>query len=180
MLELLLVATILAALGALVLPNVLGVLERQTLKSAAEDVRADLARCRLFAIDAGVAYQFRFEAAGPQYVLVPVEVSSDALGNDSAVLQPPSRAGRLPEGLRFEAIDGVEFSSQQLDANVLAGLPGGAELAGADWSPPVLFFFDGTAVDASFEIVDSEERTIPLAVRGLTGAASIGEVARRP
>ena len=49
----------------------------------------------------------------------------------------------------------------------------GGDLATVTWSPPVLFFPDGSATDAEIAITDTDGRSTGLCVRGLTGAASV-------
>ena len=60
--------------------------------------------------------------------------------------------------------------AQVLAESWLAYLDNAALASGAMWSPPVLFYPDGTATDAKAIILDKNQQAIQLWVRGLTGA----------
>ncbi len=49
-------------------------------------------------------------------------------------------------------------------------------LSGVHWSTPILFYPDGTADDGAFSVLDVDQRTITVTLRGLTAAVSVGKM----
>jgi prepilin-type N-terminal cleavage/methylation domain-containing protein len=161
LLEMLLVLAVLLALAAIAWPRVMRVYGDQQLKSAAEEVRVELAGTRIRAVDSGLIYQFRYEPGGVRYVSVPYE-RDDFEAFDSGGMAP-SRircgAGELPAGMRFEPLEGFE-SGEPIMPDVVAGLPDAPMLGGANWSPPVLFRPDGSGEDVAFDVMDARQQFI--------------------
>ena len=58
----------------------------------------------------------------------------------------------------------------------LMGLPGSLELSSVSWSQPILFYPDGTAVSAAFNVVDTKKQFVRISVRELTGAVSVDQI----
>ena len=58
-----------------------------------------------------------------------------------------------------------------LTPEILGDLP--SEYASVGWSAPVLFFTDGSASEAGFDIVDEQASSRRLRVRDLTGAVTV-------
>jgi prepilin-type N-terminal cleavage/methylation domain-containing protein len=176
LLELLLVLGILVALAGLSWPSVTGMLERIELQEAVEPVRANLAGTRIRALDAGVSWQFRFEPKGRNFLVVPYEF--DQLEQDQqqqeqlAVL--PRVAGSLPEGYEFAAASESVNGTERVTEESLEGLSSQKDLSGVNWSPPLLFYSDGSATDAAFDIVLTKtKRARRLTLRALTGAVTV-------
>ena len=170
LLELLLVLAILVAIAGLSWPSVNRLLEDLTVKEAVEPVRAELARTRIRALDAGVTWQFRFEPDGRKYLMVPYEF--DELEADEDVQQQqlasfPRMAGELPESV---------LGTEQLSQEAVTGLPEGKSLSEANWSPPLLFYSDGAATDAAFDIVSEDKRFQRLTLRALTGTVTVSNI----
>ena len=179
LLELLLVLAILVAIAGLSWPSVNRLLEDLTVKEAVEPVRAELARTRIRALDAGVTWQFRFEPDGRKYLMVPYEF--DELEADEDVQQQqlasfPRMAGELPEGMTFVAASESVLGTEQLSQEAVTGLPEGKSLSEANWSPPLLFYSDGAATDAAFDIVSEDKRFQRLTLRALTGTVTVSNI----
>jgi hypothetical protein len=172
---------VLASVALITWPAVQRVYVDYAVRQGAEQVRSLLAGARAHAINSGLAYQFRFEPGGRRYVLMPYEREFAPqggltnLGTSSTGLFIESR--RLDERLAFYSLDplgGVE----QVPADLFAGLPEAPELAGLSWSMPIVFFPDGSGYDAGLIIMDQKGNSVPIAVRGLTGAPTVGPVER--
>ncbi|MFH5802556.1 prepilin-type N-terminal cleavage/methylation domain-containing protein, partial [Alienimonas sp. DA493] len=118
--EILLVLTVLAVLAAVVAPSALRFFGDYALRSSAEAVRSDLARARLDAVQEGVPYEFRAEANGERWVVVPAERETavvGAVGSGAGLAGAaatgaaasaagdwvPVRSGTLAEGVTFPA-----------------------------------------------------------------------------
>lgn len=179
LLELLLVLAILVAIAGLSWPSVNRMLEDLTIKEAVEPVRVELSKTRIRALDAGVTWQFRFEPDGRRYLMVPYEF--DELEANAEVLQQqleafPRMAGKLPEGLTFVAASESMLGNEPVTQESVTGLPGESELSGVSWSPPLLFYSDGAATDAAFDVVSEEKRFQRLTLRALTGAVTVSTI----
>ena len=179
LLELLLVLAILVAIAGLSWPSVNRMLEDLTIKEAVEPVRAELSKTRIRALDAGVTWQFRFEPDGRRYLMVPYEF--DELEADAEIQQQqleafPRMSGQLPEGLTFVAASESMMGNEPVTQESVAGLPGESELSGVSWSPPLLFYSDGAATDAAFDVVSEEKRFQRLTLRALTGAVTVSTI----
>ncbi|MGH7200286.1 MAG: prepilin-type N-terminal cleavage/methylation domain-containing protein [Planctomycetaceae bacterium] len=194
LLEMLLVLAVLVLIAAIAWPSMQNIYRDLQLKESVGEVRTELASTRLHAVESGLAYQFRYEPDGRRYVVVPFErePQPSAAGGGSTTMSSPGQplphvAGELPEGLRFRAaVSGLSATEQMIARGQqvsepvavewLAGLPNAAELAGVQWSPPIVFYPDGTADDAAFEVVDEKRQLMVIAVRGLTGSVSTSDV----
>lgn len=174
LIELMLVLAVLVVLTSLVWPPLSRMYGHHQLKRAAEDVRAHAADARLRSVHAGRDYQFRFEPGGRNYVVVPDETSATVTSETS-----DSFADKLPEGLQFNAVTETGLLTESLSGESFAGLPGAHELEEVAWSPPTVFYADGAATDAAFDIVEEDGRYIRIAVRGLTGAVTASGIQRR-
>jgi hypothetical protein len=71
---------------------------------------------------------------------------------------------------------GENVGGEQLEPAVFANLDGNEGLSSRSWSTPILFRFDGSAEDRSFRVMDEENRTSEISVRGLTGAIKVAPV----
>jgi prepilin-type N-terminal cleavage/methylation domain-containing protein len=184
LIELLLALAVLAMLAGVIVPNGLRMHADSRLSEVAELVRAHAAGTRARAIEHGLVYQFRFEPDGRNFVSIPFErefegsdLTSTGSGGTTGLGQFTRFAGQLPSGFRFIDVSGGGAQArQQLSEEAFDQLPNASELTGLDWSPPLLFSPDGSAIDAAFEIADRRNLAIRLEVRGLTGAATLSRM----
>ena len=170
LLELLFVLTILVILAALALPRVMGMYESHQLQTAVENVRAHLAASRMRAIDTGLVYQFRYEPNGQRFSVTPFEAAE---GHSL-----PTLGGTLPESFRFESTDDDLISTLSQSSTSLTG----ESLAGSSTLNQqllILFVPDGSATEATLDVVDEQNRFVRLSVRGLTGAVTVGGIQQR-
>ena len=189
LLEVMLVLGVLAIFAGMTVPAVMRMFGQQKLTGAAERVRSAIASTRIRAIESGIIYQFCCETNGSRYVVVPFEPdhANSQQGVGATLLS--RAAGRLPAGIVFSSVNfrgagttagataGVPAtagSSHKLMPGLLDWLPNAAELAGANWSTPVLFHPDGAAnADLEITVTDPKMQHIKLRIRAFTGAVSM-------
>lgn len=139
-------------------------------KAAAEEVRQMAAGTRMLALDQDLVFQFRFEPGGRKYMRVPYE---SAAGAAATTKQPVTASGQssgeLPVGTYFESV--TAGASEAVNSEALANLP--PEFTQTSWSPPILFYSDGTATNAEFNIVDETSTTRRIRVRDITGGVTV-------
>lgn len=183
LLEMLMVLSVLVVMTAIVFPPLNRMYADHFLKRSVEEVRVKLTSTRIHALDSGVTYQFRFEPEGQHYLMIPYEsdvlAAPDASSGDSATTLGGASfkyAGKLPEDIRFAFEEDVDGTAERLPDELLDGLPDAHDLKDAAWSPPLLFYPDGTAIDATFRAIDSKSQLVRLSVRGLTGAVTVSSV----
>lgn len=193
MVELLLVLAVVGVILAVAWPNVMRISSQQQLTDSGERVRSVASSARVHAIDKGLAYQFRYELGGTHFLVVPFErefegVSPNARGTGTAAgLGKFSKAsGTLPKGVTFATPTllnpgtaggaAVTTAGQRLNSAVLSGLPEASKLETLSWSGPILFQPDGSAADASMDLVDKRHQRITIRIRGVTGAISVSRI----
>lgn len=187
--EVLLVLAVLGAMAAISYPNLHRFMSDQKIQEATEMVRTHLAGTRNKAIDAVLIYQFRYEPGGNRFLVIPHEPDStqtagavDAQGQVSSGDTLYRFAGMLRPGVKFIVptsglselgIPVVETPVPVADWQIQGlVLPDGSNLAGANWSEPILFYPDGSAADSFLRLEDETGHIMELTVRGLTAAVS--------
>lgn len=165
LLEMLLVLSLLIVLAGFSAPHLMGAFRENQLKEAAESVRIMAASTRIRALDTDLIWQFRFEPGGRRYVRVPYEILGD---NEKIKVEKDS--GELPESMTFSG--SATSSGEKIDETLLEGLENAGDLSSVSWSSPLLFFPDGTGVDAEF-LVESAIGTRRIVVREITGAVRV-------
>ncbi len=185
LLEVMLVLGVLAVFAGMTVPSVMRMFGQQKLTGSAERVRSAIASTRIRAIESGIIYQFCCETNGSRYVVVPFEPdhANSQQGGGATLLS--RAAGRLPAGIVFSSVNfrgagatsgtpAAAGSSHKLMPGALDGLPNAGDLAGANWSTPVLFHPDGAAnADLEITISDPKMQHIKLRIRAFTGAVSM-------
>ena len=169
LLEMLLVLAIMVLLGAIVLPAISQPLGKSELRDAAKQVRTQLARARLEAIESGHVYQFRFQ---PGRRTFEVAVKSSFGVDDES---DPQRSDN-DQPLRGELPSGVCFHDQQA-----AKRPedSGVDFEGtgsANWSEPILFYPNGRTTSARIWLASGRDYYLDVMLRGVTGSATVGQL----
>jgi hypothetical protein len=198
--EVLLVLALIILIGALAMPGFSRTFENQRLREAGDIIRTAWAKGRIEAMKSGRTMLFRHEIGSNRYLLEPwhgndeyVELGDAAaatmllvdeqLGfdqsksgeNGSFSLVTFGRIHTLPEGIKF--FD----SAQEVDARNLYLI----QQMGMDttlntsyeWSPPILFYPDGSASQAQLRLANSTtQRFVQLRLRGLTGIAYVSDI----
>jgi len=178
--ELLLVLVVLATLAALTVPAALRLFDDYALRESAEAIRGDLERARIDAVETGVIYEFRAEAGGDRWVVVPAERETATVAGVQSTEWVPVRGGTLAEGVTFPSTSALVPTAARPTAEYFEGLPNAPELGQAQWSAPIRFSPDGTAAAASVTIAAEDGRTVTVSVRALTGAPTIEPVQAEP
>ena len=178
--ELLIVMTIIVTITAMAAPNMMERVRNGRVQEAAEDVREVMAFARQQAIDSGVDYHVRFEVNGQAVVAIPAEPQPTLVnqaGRDSSLAEVLVMSLILePEKIFIRAVKGENAGGEQLEPAALANLDGNDNLSNRSWSTPILFRFDGSAEDRTFRVMDEENRTSEISVRGLTGSITVAPV----
>ena len=202
--EVMLVLALIVLIGALAVPAFNRAFETQRLREGGDAIRTAWAKGRIEAMKSGRAMLFRYELAGNQYILEPWHGADEylELGEAAAATmiiaeeqQQPmvtdqigsptkgrttslatfGRIHTLPKGILFYG------SEQNLDVRGLItqqqiGLDTTLNTS-AQWSPPVLFYPDGSASESEVRLTDSEmKRFVLVRLRGLTGIAYVTDI----
>ena len=184
LLELLLVLAIIVAVVSLVAPALKTPLENYRLGAAADRVCSLFAGARVKAIRDGRVYAFSYRPDGGACRTGPWSratggesdsggpaASAAAASGDIADSQTGERQEELPEGIRFvlpETVAGAGGEPAEYHA-------GDSTPAGGEWSPPILFFPDGTTTTARV-VLSNGKRAVAVELRGLTGTTRLGEL----
>src|SRR3990172_190333 len=151
--EMLLVLAVILALASTPWPAMERVYADYHLRRAAETMATAMAGARVRAIDAGTAYQFRFEPGGRRWFVLPYDrndLSGDSSEGSSDASTSSVLSGEIPEPLHFLATDS-SAAVEQLDSNALASLPEAALWTNVAWSQPIVYSADGSAVESKFD-----------------------------
>jgi type II secretory pathway pseudopilin PulG len=186
-----LVVALIIIMFALVLPSLKGALSTQRLRKSADLLRAHLHRARIKAMRSGQIHGFHFQMGGTKYVTVPWHTAD---GTTDEAADGPAGFGTnatssvpvgavdpqtLPEGITFVIMAEIaDERSEALTEQMPLTLP--VDRNGeAPWSPPILFYPDGTASDARVIMRDQRYWTVDVELRGLTGISKVGQLKRR-
>jgi len=182
LMEMLLVLAILAAIAAISVPALQGVMKRAQLTSAGDTVRIELTKAHVKAMKTGRIQVFTFEVNGRKYRTQPWIGDDDELeragdlqdgGSGKGLSTAPEDSApekELPEGTMFAAGEAAEESRGMAASE--AAQAGGL----SDWSRPILFYPDGSSSDAYVVVADEFERGMRIDLIGLTGTAKVGQV----
>jgi len=184
LMEVLLVLGILVMIASLAWPALNRAIETQRLEKAADLVRASWGRARVKALSTGRIHMFQYAVGGDRYTVqrrTAGEVTIDGVAEDlptgfaDASYENPTPFGQerqLPEGVKFLGSQMVaDTRAQMVAAEVNQFRP-----VEQGWSVPIFFYPDGTTSTARLVLKNQRGRTIELALRGLTGVATVGEV----
>jgi Tfp pilus assembly protein FimT len=193
LLEILLVLALLVIVLAVAVPTLTGSLSNQRLKRSAETVRAAFSRARVKAMRSGQIQAFHCQLLGDKYATVPWYMTEDGLladesltSEETATVDPrwglinEQTVQSLPDGIVFVTETEVVDERTQTVAGAAADV--GVTLEGDDtpWSPPILFYPDGTTSDARVGLKSEDGWIVLVELRGLTGVARVGRPERQP
>ena len=179
LIELMIVLAVLVTITAIAAPSLMDRVRDGQVQEAAETVREVVAETRTFAIDAGVDYHFRYEIGGQSFVALPSErepVAGNSLDSDGKTADFRAWANEVSDTIFLQNEEDDTSAGETLEALDFNNLANAGELAKKSWSAPIVFHFDGTAEDKSFRVMDAEQRTSTVTVRGLTGSVRISPV----
>lgn len=183
----LLVIAILAVIAAMSWPSIRAMLESESVRQAAGQIRNSWGKARVMAMKSGRIYAFQYKPGAEQYRLQvwygaddqlessdgsgPVATAS-GLSSENQPTAVGEAEERLPEGVTFTFGQTTDTRGEQVAAEKLSKA-NGEELT---WSPPIFFYPDGTASAAQVVIMGRDGRLMQLDLRGLTGIARVGPV----
>jgi hypothetical protein len=192
MLELLLVLALLVAVGAASMPAFHGPLENYRLRKAADAVRVHWEKLRIEAMKSGQTMMFRFQVGAHRcqggawnsgedlLEASQFNFTSPVAGMAAGMPMPGSSfqfEDELPETVMFV---GVESAVSPRDAAVqqAAAAMVGPNVAPADqaWSPPILFYPDGSTSTVRLLLQNERQQYIMLKLRGLTGVTEVSDL----
>lgn len=182
LMELLLVLAILVVAAAVTAPSLARTMRRTALVAAGEDVRAALTKAHVLAMKSGRTQMFQYELGGSKYKTEPYIAGDDEIESaegdptgafaGSTTSQQPAAEKTLPEGIKFTAGDfAMESRAERIEREV-----GTTSSGGATWSRPILFFTDGSAVDAFVVIGNDHNSGIRIDLRGMTATLKVSDV----
>jgi prepilin-type N-terminal cleavage/methylation domain-containing protein len=177
LIEVSLVLVILVVIGALIAPQMEGAFNRSRLRNGGEVIRSALARTRLRAMETGQTHIFRCQLKGGEFQILSIPEVMASGGQTTnptgAVIEPNADwrldFTRLPGGVTFAKLDAAP--SQQVVAMF-------STLQNSAWAGPVVFSPDGTSTDATVLLVNENQNTIRVTLRGMTGTVTLGEVGK--
>jgi hypothetical protein len=199
MLELLLVLALIVAIGAASMPAFFGPLENYRLRKSADLVRVQWEKLRIQAMKSGQTMMFRFQVGGSRSQGGPWSMGEDMLEGspfaDGGMMMNPAdpmaMAGGMgvPGGSSFQLDEelpdqvifvGVESAASMRDAMIqqTASAMAGPNPMPEDqaWSPPILFYPDGTSSTVRLLLQNKQQTFIMIRLRGLTGVAEISDL----
>ncbi len=195
LLELLLAITVLAAIGAVVIPNITSMLGDQRIVRAAEQLQGEMTRMRIDAMRQGrimmldAPLQANAITKRPFYSLSDA-IETDALdGQQSGLMVGAEQASvvalpqaeteettvQLPEDVLIES---VQVVSTVRALSIAADPTAASDSQAACCSTQILFYPDGTTSNAAVTLIHPEVGRITVKLRGITGDVTLSEVKR--
>jgi len=176
--EVLLVLGLLAAVAALAQPALRSSLGDSRLRSAARQIRTELAKTRLRAMQSGTAQRFRYQVEHNCFEITPANFDSGEIGSgteppatvpspgDRAVAAEDTSTKPLPgtQAVHLELPEGVFFDPAEAHLTALIDEEG--------WSAPIVFYPNGRAADATIRLRGERGAVVDVSLRGLTGVAT--------
>ncbi len=175
--EVLLVLGVIAGVAALAQPALRSSLGDSRLRSAARQVRTELAKTRLRAMQSGTAQLFRYQVERNCFEIVPADFDSEERiegvpsAADLAAAVPASPAPSADavaqprtEPVQRELPEGVSFGPIEERRT--------AEIDEEGWTEPIVFYPNGRAADATIRLRGERGAVVDVSLRGLTGVAT--------
>ncbi|HEV3137153.1 MAG TPA: prepilin-type N-terminal cleavage/methylation domain-containing protein [Pirellulales bacterium] len=170
--EMLVVLSVLVTVTALSQPALREALSDSRLRSAAKQVRVELAKARLKAMKTGIALQFRYKVGQGRFEVGPKSLNEvtarprvDRDPRRDEIADPAAEAvveQDLPQGVSFEHDEPEEVER--------------ASAVGEDgWSDPIVFYPNGRTENAHIRLKGEHHAFIEVSLRGLTGVATSGK-----
>jgi prepilin-type N-terminal cleavage/methylation domain-containing protein len=184
LIELLLVLAVVLAFLSMSWPAMRAALSKGRLREAGRQVRIELAKTRLNAVESGAARQFRFQPGGRCFEVGPAAYGDGADAAAPSRLLAATTNARAPgrpltsAAVRDELPEGVCFSWP--DSNGAPPLePRSPEGLDDDhWSPPIVFHPNGTTSNAQIRLRGQRGLYVDVTLRGLTGTVEVSELQR--
>lgn len=196
MLELMLVLAILTMVGALAIPRMTDMLERQKLRGAANDLRLEWDAARITAMRTGQSQVFSCVPGSGAYSIRPLMMVSDAtnVGQGATVMTSSGAAAQTTDTGLLTAADPSLEQSEQLEETisfvscVVAGnlrayttaqesqSTGSGEVNTQNMGQTVIFYPDGSTSTAEVRIQNQRGDVRGVQIRGLTGHTRVVDI----
>jgi prepilin-type N-terminal cleavage/methylation domain-containing protein len=190
--ELLLVLSIIVVAASVAVPTYEGLISGRRIFNAVDSIQLELQRTRLEAIRTGQAQMFRCRVGSGEYVVQPwLQSSDDVEGSVGATfvtqfgqtLETEAVGGMvgasLPDPTEGQKTldEGIVFADAQIQSDMRAmSQMSTTEVTAAaisGWSPPILFYPDGTTSTVHLVVQNEAGRRFAVQIRGLTGEAKV-------
>ncbi|QDT48527.1 hypothetical protein Pan258_25690 [Symmachiella dynata] len=183
--EMLVVLAIVVSLVGSGWPAISGGLGKSQLRSGAKQLRSELAKARLTAMENGVAYQFRYQLGTGHFEVAPVSALNDE--GEQTVTEDEDAEAALPI-FELELPEGVVFSGQTEnqeegysslafeETQTVEAVDSLSDSRSEEWSAPIVFFPNGRTANAQFTLQNEDGHLIMVTLRGLTGSAKVGDL----
>lgn len=175
LMEILLVVAVMIAIASLATPNLIGMMETQKLRKSADLLRAEFAQTRIRAMKSQRIQMFRYQLGQGGYLAQPWVMADDELESSSTAADAVvgKAATQLPDGVTFR---GGEATTDARGAAIEEQVAGDA--TSQIWSPPILFYPDGTSSNATVVLGNQRQQGIEVQLRGLTGLSDTSDLTR--
>lgn len=171
--EMVVVMSVIVGMASMSWPTIRNSMSKSQLQSAAKQVSADLSKARLTAIQTGVPQEFRFQMDQNAYEISPRLISTlDAAKSASQESAETATESEEVEVTHKQLSDGLKFtmgkrSEEKQEETLLAS-------ADTEWSRPIVFFPNGRASQAAFELEGDQGLRVEIRLNAMTGAAKLG------
>ncbi|MCA9133025.1 MAG: prepilin-type N-terminal cleavage/methylation domain-containing protein [Planctomycetales bacterium] len=200
LLELMLVLAIIGMIGAIMVPKLDQVFERQKLQGAANSIRLAWDTARLEAMRTGQSQVFNCQPGSGSYTIQPLVLTSDvatAAAGATVMLNGGNLVETQANGL-WTAAQPEQSEGQQLDDNILfvscnvagemraytvaqdAQVTGGGELNTQNAGQAVIFYPDGSTSTAEVRLQNTRGDVRGVQIRGLTGHCRVVDIGNVP
>jgi len=180
LMELMLVLALIVVVGAMAAPAFHGPIEDFRLLKSADLVRARWSKARSEAMRTGRTMMFRYQAQTGLFEIAPWQGEEDYLESSqlfsvaapvqtSASNQP--RTEELGENITFAGLSAVASSRDMLIQQTVQN-----QGATGQWSPPILFYPDGTSTTTRVTLANKRQRYVMIQLRGLSGVAEVSDL----
>ena len=188
LLEMLILVALLALVAGLSWPSLRRLSQKRELLESARQIRVELLRTRLEAIESGTARQFRYQLGSGLFESTPFSAADTIQAGDAweedAELPPGSLSdlGPVDQGSDSDGDEtglppGVFFVSPDSDPQAVTETAIEDVDSNLQWSAPILFYPNGRTLNARLELSNGGH-AVDITLRGLTGTARIGQVRR--
>lgn len=196
LLELMLVLSIIALIGAIAVPRLEQVFERQKLRGSANELRLVWDTARLDAMRTGQAQVFQCAPGTGSYTVKPLVLQSDitSAGAGATVMLSGGSVAETTENGLLTSVDPTDSDTRELEERiefvscmVLADMrsynaardaqaTGMAEVDTQSISQVVLFYPDGSTSTAEVRIQNERGDVRAVQIRGLTGHSRVLDI----
>jgi type II secretory pathway pseudopilin PulG len=163
LIEVLLVVGLIVLIASMAMPELLGTLRLQRLRSAADELRTDLSKARNRAMSSGQILGLTLTENSYSIGLAS-DIVDENEASSTIPLQQQTRT--LADGLRLMVAGGQ---------GPVAVSPGGSAVASAVGSDGIAAYFypDGTTSTIEFQVSDDNKHSLIVSLRGITGVALV-------